>query len=123
MKDQEEVRESMPTEEQIESEASQHDAVMQILRSEKPEMEIEGGEAVIENPNKEEISIGKRLIGNFNPDGDENVLKAKQMCADLIDMVVEHQKTKGAIGMLVDHTISEVLNAQMNVVKILTYKE
>ena len=115
MKDEEEVRESMPTEEQIESEASQHDAVMQILRSEE--------ETGNEQPEQEEISIGKRLIGNFNPDGDENVLKAKQMCADLIDMVVEHQKTKGAIGMLVDHTISEVINAQMNVVKILTYKE
>jgi len=111
-----EEREQMPTEAQIESEMAQHDAVMELVKSDE-----ETDHQPI--PEQEEVSIGKRIIGDFNPEGDEKVLKVNEMCAELIDIVIEHQKTKGAISMLIDHTISEILNAQMNVVKILTFKE
>ncbi len=111
-----EERTQMPTEAQIESEMTQHDAVMELVKSD----EETDHQAI---PEQEELSIGKRIIGNFNPEDDEKVLKVNEMCAELIDIVIEHQKTKGAISMLIDHTISEVLNAQMNVVKILTFKE
>ena len=112
-----EERGQMPTEAQIESEMTQHDAVMELVKSDE---ETDQQQPI---PEQEELSIGKRIIGDFNPEGDEKVLKVNEMCAELIDIVIEHQKTKGAISMLIDHTISEILNAQMNVVKILTFKE
>lgn len=111
-----EERGQMPTEAQIESEMAQHDAVMELVKSDE---ETDHQEI----PEQEEVSIGKRIIGDFNPEGDEKVLKVKEMCAELIDMMIEHQKTKGAITMLLDNAVCEVISAQMKVVKILTYKE
>lgn len=72
-----------------------------------------------------ELSFGEKLVGmNFNPSNDEKVTKAKQLCADLADLVIEHE-TEDATELrqqLYNHTIGEILNAQMNVVKLLTLK-
>lgn len=74
------------------------------------------------------LSFGEKLVGKtFNPSNDDKVAKAKQLCADLADLVHDHDATLNRDrtmldGILYEHTIGEILNAQMNVVKLLTLK-
>lgn len=77
-----------------------------------------------------ELSFGEKLVGlSFNPSGDAKVLKAKQLCAELANLVYED--TGGSDSQfelselqhhIYHHTIGEILNAQMCVVKLLTLK-
>ena len=75
-----------------------------------------------------QMTFGEKLVGlNFNPSNDDAVSKAKRLCADLADLL--HTETwEGNSEMtelqsrLYDHAIGEILNAQMNVVKVLTLK-
>lgn len=77
------------------------------------------------NLNKE-LSFGQKLVGlEFNPSGNEKVIKAKLLCAELADLLHEDYSNKewGETGaLLYNHTFGEILNAQMNVVKMLTLK-
>jgi hypothetical protein len=75
-------------------------------------------------------SLGEKIVGiTFNPSGDDKVGSAKRACAYLIDLLdnnrAEHEKN-GTLDdtrkMLIDHAMMEVLNAQMNVVKVITFK-
>lgn len=72
------------------------------------------------------LTYGDRLVGKtFNPSGDDKVAKAKQLCADLADLLYNDHQGKEASGLyhqLYGHAIGEILNAQMNVVKVLTLK-
>ena len=71
-------------------------------------------------------TFGEKLVGiTFNPAGDPKVLKAKQLCAELVDLLNEHNFESDRTQLseiLFNHTIGEILNAQMNVVKVLTLK-
>jgi hypothetical protein len=77
-----------------------------------------------------ELSFGQELVGiSFNPSGNQKVDKAKLLCATLADMIKECRVDAIANGtytslrqMLVENSFSEILNAQMNVVKVLTLK-
>jgi len=73
-----------------------------------------------------EMTYGERLVGlNFNPSNDDKVSKAKKLCADLIDLLHEDfhsREQSGLAATLFEHTLGEILNAQMNVVKVLTLK-
>jgi len=77
------------------------------------------------------ISRGERLIGvNFNPSGNTEVDTVKRACAYLIDVVEkyrennEHANTLTADKqLLIDNAITQILNTQMNVVKVLTFTE
>lgn len=72
-----------------------------------------------------ELTFGEKLVGlTFNPSGDEKVTKAKQLCAELADLLHgEHKNGSSALhDQLYNHAIGEILNAQMNVVKVLTLK-
>lgn len=73
-----------------------------------------------------QLTAGQKLVGlNFNPSNDDKVGKAKQLCADLADLLYEdrkRQETSALYDELYHHTIGEILNAQMNVVKVLTLK-
>lgn len=75
-----------------------------------------------------EMTFGEKLVGlNFNPSNDDNVARAKQLCADLANLVEEHrnneQRERTQLeDKLYNHTVGEILNAQMNVVKLLTFK-
>jgi hypothetical protein len=79
-----------------------------------------------QNEQKRELSFGQKLVGlDFNPSGDPKVLKAKQLCAELADLLHDHTKQSEASPLssaLFNHTVGEILNAQMNVVKVLTLK-
>ena len=89
-------------------------------------------------------TFGQKLVGlTFNPSGDPKVQKAKELCAELADLLNEHfegieQLSHQSVTLhgrldrdndpvslrhkLFDHAIGEILNAQMNVVKVLTFK-
>lgn len=72
-----------------------------------------------------ELTFGEKLVGlTFNPSGDEKVTRAKQLCAELADLL-HYDFSRGQSGLaatLYEHTLGEILNAQMNVVKVLTFK-
>lgn len=83
----------------------------------------------MENQNAQatrELSFGEKLVGiTFNPSQDDKVAKAKRLCAELADLVNEHNESQKATQLsqrLFSHTIGEILNAQMNAVKVLTYQ-
>jgi len=74
------------------------------------------------------MTFGEQLVGlTFNPSGDPKVHRAKEICAELADMLDETARAKNLqayplSSSMYTHAIGEVLNAQMNVVKILTLK-
>ena len=82
------------------------------------------GESV--NPIPMPLSFGQKLVGlNFNPSNDDKVSKAKQLCADLADLLYEENKnseTSELKNILMPATYASILAAQMNVVKVLTLK-
>jgi hypothetical protein len=72
------------------------------------------------------MTFGEKLVGlTFNPSNDDKVAKAKKLCAELMDLVNEEKKNRETTqleNILYNHTVGEILNAQMNVVKLITLK-
>lgn len=85
-------------------------------------------EATNETITTRSLTFGEKLVGlNFNPSADDKVAKAKQLCADLADLLYDdydsNPKEQSPLYMqLHSHAVGEILNAQMNVVKVLTLK-
>lgn len=77
------------------------------------------------------ISRGENLVGvDFNSTGKVEVETVKRACAFLIDMIEKHREENSHNGtlttnkeFLMNHAIGEILNAQMNVVKVITFSE
>lgn len=75
-----------------------------------------------------QLTFGEKLVGlNFNPSNDDKVGKAKRLCAELADLLHEevygsHSEMTQLQSRLYDHAVCEILNAQMNVVKVITLK-
>lgn len=72
-----------------------------------------------------ELSFGQKLVGlTFNPSGNPKVQRVKEICAELADLVREGNEVlhmdNSVQHHLVQHAYGEILNAQMNVVKVLT---
>lgn len=76
--------------------------------------------------NDPQLSFGEKLVGiTFNPSGDDKVARAKQLFAEAANLLHEdfHSKERSGLGVtLYEHAIGEILNAQMNVVKVITLK-
>ncbi len=89
---------------------------------------------------KTSLTFGEQLVGlRFNPSGNEKVQKAKELCAELANLINEDYENPYQDGdiekgiapgyrdqlkeSLFQHTIGEILNAQMNVVKLLTFRK
>lgn len=80
-----------------------------------------------------EQTFGQKAVGlSFNPSGDDKVAKAKQLSADLIDLVEDHVKeiaeTRNTYGSWVFNVLrttafNAIIAAQMAVVKLLTWKD
>lgn len=74
------------------------------------------------------VPFGKQLIGLTNTDMDNEldptVKKVKEMCAEMAELLKEnYANERSAVkSILFDHAIGEILNAQMSVVKMLTFK-
>jgi hypothetical protein len=73
-----------------------------------------------------QLTFGEQLVGlSFNPSNDDKVGKAKKLCADLADLLNDENNLLPPTQFkqrLFSHAICEILNAQMNVVKVLTLK-
>lgn len=73
------------------------------------------------------LTFGQELVGlKFNPSNDDLVGKAKQLCADLADMVIADSEAIGTpdykYNLIKGKALGEILSAQMLVVKLLTLK-
>lgn len=87
----------------------------------------------LEKLNSEELTFGQKAIGiTFNPGGLESVNQAKQLSADLIDLVETkyNELTNNSDGRLSWTTnvlrtaaFNAIITAQMAVVKFLTWKD
>lgn len=75
-----------------------------------------------------QLTFGEKLVGlNFNPSADDKVGRAKQLFAEAADLLNAHAIEQNMNGnpfqkRMFDNAVGEVLNAQMNVVKVLTLK-
>ena len=71
-------------------------------------------------------SFGEQLVGiGFNPSNDPDVQKVKELAAEMAEILKRRytEDRKGAVkSILFDHALGEILNAQMNVVKVITMK-
>lgn len=67
---------------------------------------------------------GQKLVGlSFNPSGDDAVAAAKQTFADLIDQIEALEPVdRDDQPLLADNARRHLLDAQMAVVKVLTWK-
>lgn len=74
----------------------------------------------------EERTYGQKAVGiSFNPSGDENVTKIKQLAAEMIDALVnsivgENSALKAEIHR---RAVQDVIAAQMMCVKAITFKD
>lgn len=73
-----------------------------------------------------QLTFGQQLVGlTFNPSGDEKVNRAKLLCSELADLVNDNdggEKPSYLYNLVKGSALREILNAQMNVVKLLTLK-
>lgn len=75
-----------------------------------------------------ELTAGEKLVGKtFNPSGDDKVARAKALCAELADMIYDdklysynHGTLTSLKEQLADRALTDILAAQMMVVKTLT---
>jgi hypothetical protein len=74
-----------------------------------------------------ELTFGEQLVGlTFNPSGDPKIQRAKELCAELADLL-NNNRQKDIEGLFLEHCIfsaavTDILKAQMMVVKSLTFK-
>ena len=74
---------------------------------------------------KEDFNFGQQLVGlTFNPSGDDKVNKAKQLCAELANLVQDNPAPDPTYlyNLVKGKALGEILSAQMLVVKLLTLK-
>jgi len=71
-------------------------------------------------------TFGEQLVGlNFNPSGDEDVQKVKELAAEMAEILKRRYSSDERTpvkSLLFDHAVGEILNAQMAVVKVITMK-
>ena len=105
---------------------TEHNAMMEANGRAEMDAQIHESECKAEPQTDRELTFGEKLVGlTFNPSGDEKVNRAKVLCAELADLLNDHNNSKVThqfTQRLFSHAIGEILNAQMNVVKVLTLK-
>lgn len=72
------------------------------------------------------LSFGEILVGiEFNPSNDDKVTKVKSMIAEIANLMKDEYNSsqKSPVkSLLFDHAVGELVNAQMSVVKLITFK-
>lgn len=69
-------------------------------------------------------TIGQKLVGlDFNPSGDEKVLRIKQAIAAVIDLIDTSTPTSWMHRQLILSALNALVTAQMWAVKVVTWKE
>lgn len=82
-------------------------------------------------PELVELTFGQKLMGvRFNPSQDSKVDRIKAVFAEVADTLFEAAESKAdengevdeVLSLLLHHSFGELVNAQMNAVKCITYK-
>ena len=75
-------------------------------------------------------TFGDKLVGlTFNPSNDEKVQRVKEICAELANIANDYwcrdaySEKSFLENQIYNNAIGEILNAQMNVVKLLTFNK
>jgi hypothetical protein len=72
-------------------------------------------------------TFGEKLVGiDLNDLSDNKVRSIKKLFAEITDILeynIKHNEISQLHKLLYNHTLGELLNAQMNVVKVLTFKD
>lgn len=93
------------------------------METNKPTVTVPEGHSIIET---KILSFGELLVGiEFNPSNDDKVAKVKSMMAEIANLMKDEYNTeqKSPIkSLLFDHAVGELVNAQMAVVKVITFK-
>jgi hypothetical protein len=86
----------------------------------------------MENQTERELTFGEKAVGlSFNPSGDENVNKAKQLMADALDLLNQVDLEKSDYGNKLQswetnvfrtNAFNKIVDAQMSLVKFITWK-
>lgn len=78
------------------------------------------------NTDTRQLTFGEKLVGlNFNPSMMIKFQKQKRLCAELADLLNDdrqERETTQLESLLFPQTVGKILDAQMNVVKLLTLK-
>lgn len=86
----------------------------------------EGQESEVMIIHEKILSFGEILVGiEFNPSNDDKVAKVKQLMAEVANIMKDayNEGQKSPVkSLLFDHAVGEILNAQMNAVKVITFK-
>lgn len=86
----------------------------------------EGQESEVMIIQEKILSFGEILVGiEFNPSNDDKVAKVKQLMAEVANIMKDayNEGQKSPVkSLLFDHAVGEILNAQMNAVKVITFK-
>jgi hypothetical protein len=86
----------------------------------------EGQESEVMIVQEKILSFGEILVGiEFNPSNDDKVAKVKQLMAEVANIMKDayNEGQKSPVkSLLFDHAVGEILNAQMNAVKVITFK-
>ena len=82
--------------------------------------------------NQQELTFGQKAVGlTFNPSGEDNVTKAKQLMAEAIDLLEKDHNEKTDNGNMMSSwtrnvfrtsAFNTIIAAQMALVKYLTWK-
>ena len=83
--------------------------------------------------NQQELTFGQKAVGlSFNPSGEDNVTKAKQLMAEAIDLLEKDHNEKTNNGKMMSSwtrnvfrtaAFNAIIAAQMALVKYLTWKD
>lgn len=93
------------------------------METNKPTINVPEGYTVIE----EKIhSFGELLVGiELSSSDDDNVTKVKKLMAEIANIMKDeyNNNQKSPVkSLLFDHAVGEIVNAQMAVVKVITFK-
>lgn len=80
----------------------------------------------LEPQNTRQLTFSEMAVGlTFNPSGDDKVARAKQLCAELIDLVQGQNQETGQpylTNTIKGEALRTIMDAQMWAVKYLTWK-
>lgn len=73
-----------------------------------------------------EYTYGEKVVGvTFNPSNNANITRIKEIAAEMIDITRNHfisnNNPTELNKMLFESAVAEILNAQMNAVKVITF--
>lgn len=93
------------------------------METNKPVVSVPEGQTIIET---KILSFGELLVGiEFDSANEDKVVKVKSMMAEIANLMKDNynsEQKSPVKSLLFDHAVGELVNAQMAVVKVITFK-